>query len=201
MQPYFFRVAMPILILAAMSLSCRKENRDEQETGKLLTRVDEAIAVYDKVKNNDMRSIGSLRLLLEESLERGEGEKKQICSLSDSLFSKYLYVNADSAIKYARMKIAVSYDTLTRISGYYNLAKAQLTKGHETDAYDLLAETFPDTANPAVKPYYYDLMIFRKRMLNEDPIQWFRRLYKISPEGSRQRIISEAYIKLSLIKI
>lgn len=192
---FSWRLVAWSVILCCVLTSCGKEERGQDETEELLARVDDAIAGYEMVRKGDLRSIDTLRLSLTESLKEDDADNKRVCALSDTLFSKYLYVDADSAIKYARVKILWAYDTVSRASAYYNLAKALITKGHETDAYDCLVETFPDTANPAVKPYYYDLMIFRKRMLNEDPIRWFRRLDKIVPSGSASAIISEAYIK------
>ncbi|WP_303037106.1 DUF6377 domain-containing protein [uncultured Bacteroides sp.] len=159
-----------------------------------MERLDNALEQFGNVKSEYGRQTDSIRQRLTAVLSDEDADSRGVCEVYDALFKRYLYTNADSAILYAKKRVKHSHDTIGRAVGYYNLAKAYITKGHETDAFEALVETFPDTGNVKVKPHYYELMIFRKNMLGENPEMWFRRLRKVSVPGTRARVISEAVL-------
>lgn len=183
-------------LLLTLAASCRSDKDIDPETESALERLDSTLRQFGNVKREYSRQTDSIRKRLDE-IHPG-ADNRHVCEIYDALFKRYLYTNADSAIKYARSRIiSNSHDTVSRAMGYYNLAKAYITKGHETDAYEALVETFPDTGNLEVKPHYYDLMIFRKNMLDESPDMWFRRLRSISNSGSWPYVISDAVLSAS----
>ena len=179
-------------MLLTLPAACRPDKDIDSETESALERLDSTLRQFGNVKREYSRQTDSIRQRLAEI--RPGADNRRVCEIYDALFKRYLYTDADSAIKYAKSRISHSHDTVSRAVGYYNLAKAYITKGHETDAFEALVETYPDTGNLQVKPHYYDLMIFRKNMLNEPPDMWFRRLRGISAPGSRPYIISDAVL-------
>lgn len=179
-------------LLLTLPAACRSDKDIDSETESALERLDSTLRQFGNVKREYSRQTDSIRQRLAEI--RPGADNRRVCEIYDALFKRYLYTDADSAIKYAKSRISHSHDTVSRAVGYYNLAKAYITKGHETDAFEALVETYPDTGNLQVKPHYYDLMIFRKNMLDEKPDMWFRRLRGISAPGSRPYIISDAVL-------
>lgn len=178
-----------------MLSGCTSENfANDQECVSSLEKLDKAIENYNVVKQNDKSETDSLRKELDDATREGRADNTFKSGIYHRLFEKYLYTNADSALKYAKLEIEYARDTVGRSVGHYDLAKAYITKGHDTDAYESLIKTFADTGNISVKPHYYELMIFRKNMLGENPVRWFRRLKLISAEGSESMIISRAVL-------
>ena len=168
--------------------SCTADDSIRLHRDMMLKEVDNLILNYDVLIEREKDKLDSLK----EAVSRTSGEKK--VELYDDIFGKYLFMNNDSAIAYAKKMIEASYDTVSRVRGNYNLARANLCRGHETDAYAILRKTFPDTSNIKVKPYYYGLMVFRKELLGENPINWHVRFRKILPSGSVERLFSDAYV-------
>lgn len=183
-----------VLCLLPLLASCRQEKVLDEETELSLQRLDMAIERFDDVKAETARQTDSIKRQLATALQQGDSGSNRVYGIYEELFRRYLYTDADSAIRYAGSVIESSRDTLQRVAGWYDLAKAYITKGHDADAFMALEETFPDTGNLRVKPLYYDLMIFRKNMIDENPVRWFRRLLRISSPGSEAHVISEAFL-------
>ncbi len=154
-----------VLCLLPLVASCRQEKALDEETELSLQRLDMAIERFDDVKAETERQTDSIKRQLATALQKGDSGSNRVNGIYEELFRRYLYTDADSAIRYAGSVIESSRDTLQRVAGWYDLAKAYITKGHDADAFMALEEAFPDTGNLRVKPLYYDLMIFRRKSL------------------------------------
>lgn len=175
-----------VLLFLLVTQGCKKDLPAETET--LLTELDKTVREYSGILARDEYEIDSIRA----TISKTDSDKK--LQVYAEMFERYKFIDNDSAMEYAFRMIDEAKDTVDLSRGRYNLAKAYICRGHETDAYQCLVETFPDTANAKVKPYYYDLMIFRKEFLGENPVRWYERFLNIYPSGSFQRTYAEAFL-------